>query len=352
MTAPAPSTLSIISGIVRQRLLADPFKDASNFEVSIDTPAAASKTQQASGGKSLLNLFFYRIEPSGFYDSAGGNDRWYVRAQCLITPFSADDTVSDVHGTTTIPQGEIDLRVLGEVLRYFHENPIIVPQNDDEKVAAGLQIVLNALSSQEINQIWATQGEVPYRSSLLYEFALVPITPKVIADPSLPVVAGGATTNVRARLDPPPPVKPSPWPSPRIETGHAANWAPALAFVVAGTATQSATLGKGTGTKLALWLAGPVGANVDLVWEQVDQGAWTTVPSTGVVANVTVPTQAATPPGNEAVDPDNAAAAVTIQLVRPTDDLAQLLLYARRTMPDGSTIRSNPLIVSIVAGGP
>lgn len=350
MTVPAPSTLSIIGGMLRRRLLADPLHDASNFDVSIDTPAAASKSQKDSGGKSLLNLFFYRLEPSGFYDAAGAQDRWYIRAQCLMTPFSADEAEGGVNNTI-VPQGEIDLRILGEVLRYFHENPIVVPLTQEEEIGANLQIVLNALSSQEINQIWATQGEVPYRPSLLYEIALLPIEPKVRSAPPLPVTAGGARIGARGRMNALPPDKPAVWPSPRLETGHAAGWAPALSFVSGGVATQSMSIVQGTATKLPLWIAGPVGGKVDLVWQQIDSGAWETVPATGIVTNVSVPTQP-NPPGNEVIDPDNAGVALLVDTARPIDAVAQLLLYAQHNMPNGSALKSNPLIVSIVAGGP
>lgn len=355
MAVPNPSALSLVGNVVRNVLLNELHEDPGTIDVTIDTPAAASKSFQPSAGKSLLNLFFYRVEPSGFYDSAGAHNRWYIRVFCLMTVFSTDETDNG----TTIPQGEIDLRVLGEVLRYFHENPLLDAMSD---VGTRLQVVLNALSSQEINQIWSTQGDVPYRPSLLYEFALLPIEPKTFAPPPLPVVAGGAHVDTFAEMTPTPPKKPDVWESPLIEAGLGADWVPALSFVAKGTATQSLLLKNGPGLTVPLWLAGPVSGKADLVWQKIgEKGAWETVPgAAGTIANFAVPTQP-NPPGNGVIDPARAGTAGLVLCDIPVPELTgpdaptadkprYLLLGAQRLAGTEVLCTSNPLIVSIVAG--
>jgi len=346
----APSTLSMAANLVRNRLLTKMLDDSSTIDVTIDTPAAASKAFQPATGKSLLNLFFYRIEPSGFYDAAGAGERWYIRIFCLMTVFSTDETDNG----TTIPQGEVDLRILGEVLRYFHENPVL---DAGSEVGAKLEIVLNALSSQEINQIWSTQGDVPYRPSLLYEFALLPIEPKTFATPPLPVAAGGAHVDTFAKLDPVPPKKPAIWESPVVETGLGTEWAPALSFVVTGKATQSVMLKHAANLKAPLWLAGPKTEAVDLVWQKIGtKGVWETI-SGATKTGVAIPAQPV-PPGNGVIDPAQAGTAGLVlidvavpELGVPAADKPNYLLLTAQRM-SGTTVLavSNPLIVSIVKG--
>lgn len=351
MGVPAPSTLSIIGRVIRQRLKSDPFHDATNFDVTIDTPSGAAKSQQESTSTSLLNLFFYRIEPSGFYADAGAHDRWFIRVLCLITAFSTTETIDDpdTHSTTVIADGEIDLRVLGEVLRYFNENPIIVPSTSEEDVGAHLQVVHTPLSSQEINQIWSTQGDVAYRPSLLYEIALLPIEPKARSSPPLPVVAGGVNLRSRANMEAarrPPPPPPAVWISPHLESGDGPNWAPALSFVTGGVATQSMSIAAGANLKAPVWIAGRAGETVHLVWERIDRGVWEPVSEAGGAIDLTVPPQL-NPPGDGVIEPSAASAAAVVNVTVPATTPVQLLLHAERTGAGGVVLKSNPLILTV-----
>ncbi len=352
MAASKPSNLWTVGHLVRERLLPLlPLVGASAFKVMIDTPAAASKSQQASTGETVVNLFFYRIEPSGFYEAAGARERWYVRLFCLITVFSADEIEDgvDTHSTNVIPQGEFDLRVLGEVLRFFHENPVI---DASDAMGARLEVVLNALSSQEINQIWSTQGDVPYRPSLLYEMALMPIDPMDHASPPLPVVAGGARAGTYGTMklknanvsDLPH----APGQSPYMESGGGTDWVPALSFVTGTTATQSLSITNKTAA-VPLWIAGPVGEAVTLVWQKIEGGVWETV----LESHEAVPTQPASR-GNGVIDPENAGFAQIIDAVVPSTSAAtNLLLFAQRRAGGAVLSTSNPLIVSIAgSSGP
>jgi hypothetical protein len=343
VTIPPPSALSTISRVMRQRLK-DAFGNDVNFDITIDTPAAVAKKRQESTGTNLLNLFFYRFEPAQFFADAGAPDRWYIRAQCLVTPFSESETDTDPN-QSAISEGEVDLRVLGEVLRYFHENPII-PNRSNGEADAYLQVVLTPLSSQEINQIWATQHDVAYRPSLLYEVGLLPIEPQRRASPPLPVVAGGIHLHPRANMDgaaQKPPASPAVWPSPQLESGVGPGWIPVLSFVSNGVATQS--LSAQVGANVDLWIGAPQSEKVDLIWQQVERGTWSVLPN-GLVTDVAVPAQA-DPPGNGVIDPSRAGAATIVKVAVPIDKPGQLVLFAQRRAADGSTLKSNPLIVSI-----
>ena len=96
------------------------------------------------------------------------------------------------------------------------------------------------LSDEEINQIWSTQGDTPYRPSIVYEMSLTPIVPEALAPGPRLVGAIGAVARARGgRHDPftgvayGPPV-----PAMTVAIDDPA-WAPALAFVPTMRSTAS-----------------------------------------------------------------------------------------------------------------
>jgi Pvc16 N-terminal domain len=192
MGAPPTSFLSTVSEFARAALDKELFqKHGSTYRVTVDSPSGVQKLIEADGNThGALNLFFYRFEPSGFFPQASANDRWHVRARCLMTAFS----ITETDGANIIPAGEIDLRVLGSVMQYLHEHPVMV----DDARGIHLEVVPGNLSSEEINQIWASQHNVAYRPSLLYEFALMPVEPVVPAVSAGIVIEGGANATVSA----------------------------------------------------------------------------------------------------------------------------------------------------------
>jgi hypothetical protein len=120
---------------------------------------------------------------------------------------------------------------------------------------------------EEINHIWTTQGtETPYRLSVVYEFALVPIEPldpRIVADPPRSILLGtnadmaGAlqdfvmpTANSRAF----PVSKDPPYPT---------SWLPVQLLVQGGSLVNKAAIGSGD-TELTFAVSGPVGETVAL----------------------------------------------------------------------------------------
>lgn len=170
---------------------------ADDVVVSIDAPQRAQK--QAEGSDShILNLFVYRLAPSGFHADTADEEPTFIRANLLLTAFPAGN------GN---PPPDSDLRVLGQAIRVLQSKPVIptvlpgAPTAGDNadfrKTGAGklreyrLQAVLQAPTMEELNHIWTTQGgELAYRLSAAYELALIPIEPLTHITPAPPVQTG------------------------------------------------------------------------------------------------------------------------------------------------------------------
>jgi hypothetical protein len=307
------------------------------IQVRLGTPAAAQPA--TTDTEHRLNLFFHRFEPIGFGSHELPNQTLWIRAYCIITAFAVDED--------RISAGESDLRLVGEILRLFHENPVLEPVDVGGEVMQ-VQMVLQPLGLDQIQQLWQTQSEVAYRPSLAYEIALVPIVPKVPAIGGPLVGAIGA--EVRARLTrQPPTVTPLP-PAvvPRLIDTGTADWVPQIAFVSPTGLVESLSLRLGSPELAALQLtvaiAGQVGAAVTLTWEVWDPVAGWRPGGTGQPTTV-----------GFARLPDDGATGIAVQLPSTTT-AGQAALYAAHavTRSDGAalTVRSNPLLVTLYQGAP
>ena len=138
-----------------------------NIQVRIGSPASAAPVQ--GDNEHRVNLFFYRVEPNGFGPAAAPDETWLLRLSCLVTSFGVEED--------QISAGENDLRLLGGVLSAFHERPILDPISINGTTVRP-QVVFQPLGMEEINHLWATQGEAVYRPSVAYEMALIPILPR------------------------------------------------------------------------------------------------------------------------------------------------------------------------------
>ena len=308
--------------------------DRSRIDVLLGTPSTAAPADTDTNHR--LNLFFFRFEPSGFDGDLLPGETWLLRMHCLATPFCVDETPT--------PAGENDLRVIGEVLRHFHESPVFDLAVDGESFR--IQVIFLTLGLDQLNQLWSTQGDTIYRPSALFEVSLAPVIPRTAAVP--PPLTGALGLDVRATMDASaagivanPPEVPALSPDTRQP-----EWAPALCLVDIGSCRQSITLEVGSPELAAFapqaWVVGEIGALVSLRWE-----SWE--PATGWVP------QAASAPfaiGESAIDPDDPSGATLQATALPFNDRAgQLVLYAERTYfrPDGVslTLRSNPVLVTL-----
>lgn len=327
--------------------------------VTIGQPFKAA--EDASDDKPVLNLFFYKIQPPGFFPDTGPNETWRARLHCLVTAFGTSDN-----------EGADELKIIGQVLSYFHEHPTLRGTTEESETFYWLEVVFQPLTSEEINQIWSTFGNVTYRTSLTYEVALIPVEPKVKAIPAPPVVSGGATRNVGSTAEPTyasPPLAPVDAEIGRIEVDLSrSDWAPAIAFIEDGEASPSLTRSlsevepNGNGTVGELWIAGEKNAKVDLIVQSGVSGSWIDLPDL-LAEQKDIPDQ--TELQNQlTVDPSaDLTQVVSLGITKaevegvklkikpaPSTDLnasTQFLIYARRILADGSSVKSNPLILNI-----
>lgn len=335
----AVSSLSQVCKSMRQYLDGEiNAPEHSKVTVVLGTPADTATGAGDSTHK--LNMFFFRFEPPGLFPDILPGETGWLRSFCLITPFATEED--------TISAGENDLRLIGEVIRVFHERPVFSLSVDGDDYH--IQAMFQPLGLDQLNQLWSTQGDTVYRPSVLYEISLAPIIPTVpaIASP----LAGGVSFGARATMDSVTPTNAGAAPEvPAMTPDIAAEaWAPAIAFVDQGQCALSFSFALGS-SELAVftarvWLAGKVGENVSLQWESWDASAgWQRVE----------PATAATI-AHTGIDPDAASGATTQTLTLPfSDHVGQMLLYAERSYTrasDGAvlSVRSNPLLISLHAG--
>lgn len=160
----AISALSVAANELRS-LLADELEDITVSQIRIGYPKETFVNM--SNTTSYLNLFFYNVKYDGYPSDGLSGDPFYVRIYCLITPISAKN------GTPS--SGENDLRYIGEIMRILHEHPYLSIANSNNVEVAQLQIIPHSLSLDDLNHVWSTQGDTPYRLSIAYEIALAPI---------------------------------------------------------------------------------------------------------------------------------------------------------------------------------
>jgi hypothetical protein len=341
--APPPSALSIACTSVRDFLTANLLPGGATVLPVIGAPIDALPAN-AQAGDHFINLFFYRIEASGFYPDTRPMDPWFIRLHCLVTAFSTSED--------NIPTGEIDLRILGDAIRVFHEAPVLGPF-DIAGEQATLQVVMMPISNEELHNIWSTQGDVTYRTSVCYEFALTPIVPSQPRRQDVPVemVDWESRGQLETRDQPfnadsgvrfVPPVR-----ARTVDTAIV-DWQPAICFVEAGACVGNLSF-LSTDPTLAgftaqIWIAGDTAANVTLRWERWEAAGWT-----GVTPSV------AAQPTSAGIDPEN---------LPPPGDLVGIglpdtsssgfwILFAEREFDiqpgQPTTVRSNPLLLEVHA---
>lgn len=243
------SALSVAAAAVTDVIDGGFRKNGVAVHVVIDTPAGARDRLKESSKAHLVNLFFYRVAPSGFHGAASTTEPLFLRVFCLITPFAGAEV-------TQMNRDEADLRLLGEVVRIFHEKPVLdrIPAGTAQPgvTAYRMQVTMLAPNMEEINHIWTTQGsDLAYKLSVAYEFSLVPLDPVRSADPKIPVSFAVADVVAGMEVPPPPTIPLQPQPS-----GNAV-WGPSLAFVIAGSLGDELSVSPNT-DEVKVRLSGPL----------------------------------------------------------------------------------------------
>ena len=344
-----PSSLSIAARALRTHVAAA--VGLPEGQILIGHPSLAKDVDDAS--KQFLNLFFYRVE-HGAYPADGASDApFYVRFFCLVTALGAKETV----GGATVSAGENDLRLMGAVMQALHEQPILVLQDDGGADVAQMQVVLHTLSLDDLNHIWSTQGDTPYRLSVGYELALLPV-PLENAPARGPRV-GAIGIDVRASIgrQPLPPAgfgadaRAPEVPMVQVDSSRA-DWVPHICWLAAdGTLQYSLVFpADALPANLQAIPLGAPGSDVELHWELWDPAGadakWTRAAASPATLSAEV----------DSIDPaaDSASFfALAYNVVFPIAARGQAVLYASRsyTRPDGVQValRSNPLLVSVHA---
>ena len=268
----AISALSVAANGLRT-LLQSEIEDMEVGQILIGHP---KDTFESMGNdENYLNLFFYNVQFDGYPADGSSENPFYVRLYCLITA---------VGGKQTLPSaGENDLRLVGEVMRVLHQKPFITVSNDSNSEIAQLQIVPHPLNLDNLNHVWSTQGDTPYRLSVAYEMALAPI-PLSEAIEKSPWVG---EIGVSSEADVNPDVLPvsgfgietlSPAvPSVTVDTALY-DWPPHVCFVYQDLCAYTLAFELGSQAlgdfNVEIWLATDENAIIDLVWErwQSDNG--------------------------------------------------------------------------------
>ena len=345
MPLPASSLASACRAVADWVGTQMPVDGGNPVRVLVGSPADAVPGESDTDHR--LNFFFYRVEPSGHSFGLDPGEPWRVRLHCMVTAFAVPED--------SISAGENDLRLLGELVRVFHETPIL-PEVDLSGEGVRPRVLYHPLSLDELNHLWSTQGDVKMRPSAGYELALVPVVPseRRVPPPLVGALGFESRADVAGRRAAFGGTAEAPSvPRTEVDTG-AEDWAPRICLVDGGECAESLTFELGSAELGAfvprLWVAGEVGpaGAVSLVWESWSAATgWAPegAPITGIE------------PSSVALDPSTAASAATETLALPFDDRAgQLLLYAERTYTraqDGATVtvRSNPILISLAAAG-
>lgn len=242
--------------------------------VSTDSPLRASERAK-SVAKHMLNLFVYRVIPSGFDADATSKEPLFIRIHALLTPFLAD---------VDNPASDADLRILGNAIRILHGHPVIPTVLPGDGDAAGdfrhqshldyrLQSVLLAPTMEELNHIWTTQGgELAYRLSAAYEFAVIPVEPLEHAEPAPPFTTGIVDVKSRESGDKVEGFIPYGDEASTFSTRPPSGWRPIVLFSQDGVLHNSVTIPQGT-DQLDVAIAGFPGTRVGLsvAWVREDE---------------------------------------------------------------------------------
>jgi hypothetical protein len=331
----APTSLSVtchaFAGFLRTALAATDH----SIDVVIGTPADAAKKDELT-----LNLLFYRFEPWAFDSDVRPDEPWMIRLYCLITAFGKE--------VDEISQSEHELRMLGEVMRIFHETPVL-PVIDVLGEQTRLQVVFHPLSSDELNHLWSAQEATSLQSSIAYELAVGPIVPStrrveaalagefgVHVAPTMEIPTGEFV----GRMEKPQVVLQT------VDTTRE-NWAPIICLVQEGECLLMTSMAAGSAEAAAfnpeVWVAGETMSDVTLRWN-----AWTTDAGWREEG----PTKDTKPVG-EVMDPEGGPpeGAVLPTMALPfTDQAGQAVLTATRTYTSGvdgaqRSVHSNQVLV-------
>jgi hypothetical protein len=342
----ASSSLSLAAVGLRTQL-----KDATGIPLNqliIGHPQVATKEQEEHLDQHYVNLFFYQVEFGAYQTDGTSDDPVYLRAHCLVTALGGRSSSDDPS------PGETELKLMGAIIAKLHSHPTLVLFEDnqnpppDQFPVAQLQIVPTNLSLDDINHLWATQGSVPYRLSVAFELALLPVPLLQRSEKSPRVTTLGEIIQV----DLIPPDLPSEGfglsgRSPRVPHVQVdvrrADWTPHICLLDEnGDAVYTLSLQFGLGiNNIRVIALGEQGTQVDLqweIWERDGDRIW----KSGIEGGSLTVNSTTLEPYEPKEELENIAVEVTMPFFKP----GQALLRARRLW-QGSILDSNALLVTL-----
>jgi hypothetical protein len=171
------SSLSTAAYGLRDLLIQQIDELADVTHVRIGHPGDTIKELEDNDQNSL-NLFFYDVNYDGYPVDGSSDNPFYLRLHCLITAVGhkTSEPESPVSSNPRdVSKGENELRLIGEVMRTLHEQPLLALSDVDGNQIASLQVVPHTMNLDNLNHIWSTQTDISYRLSVAYEIALAPV---------------------------------------------------------------------------------------------------------------------------------------------------------------------------------
>lgn len=343
-----PSSLSILCQSVETFIRQGIRAAANEIDLTMGAPAAAAG---ATPRMNRINLFFNQFQPAGLGGNAHPGEPWFMRMHCLITAFGQDDNSENVTA------GEFELRMIGEVIRLFHENPVMDAVSVNGETVR-LQAVFQPLTTESLNQIWSTQTDTSLRPSVAYEFSLGPIVPvsskpvpKKVSRLGLKVGPG-----VSGQGEDAPPAFTTPPPRRLVVDTTRPGWLPGICFVEQGQASQVLHLELDhidlATHRVTVWAAGAPDESLAFHWLLWNgETGWQPAGSPTVGMAQT-----------REIDPQGPVPDTLIPLPLPIDTdfegtSTQAMLFAQRSHMDPVTqeeriIKSNPLLVTLYRSEP
>lgn len=319
------------------------------MSVEIGNPA---QFHPFSGGNPLVTIFVYRISPDNAAIVTAPNTAMAVRIHTLVTVYCEK---AQAQGEAA---GSRELRIVSHIARLFHEEPKLGPVKIREAVPIGalmslvtqdlyVEAQLKAPDMEEINHIWTTQGDAPYRTSLVYELVFAYVTPSRPSDEGPPILR----TVIGYRDQPADPYTPGVAPYLVEDASTAKPPQAVIAFnigtiaapVLAPARTVTLTAGPGTITSRLVAVAETV-ETLELTLERFDTAtlAWVAEPITAPAGPVTLTTQS-----REALASGAALTQQSVGFAKPAAPGTYRFVAAKQGAPDALSV--NQITLSVEA---
>jgi hypothetical protein len=155
------SGFAVISGVTRT--LADVIRNATGVAVDVEK----SPADDIADSTPLVHLYLYRVEQNSFFE----NNAWTRPAPTVLE--APPLGLNLFYLITPYGNGQIQVqRTLGEVMKVFHDLPVIPPSAFDPLLAdttEELRVVHRPMPLETMTEFWGAFEAKSYRLSVMYE---------------------------------------------------------------------------------------------------------------------------------------------------------------------------------------